>query len=281
MSAERAIRELQAAGFSGTDIGIVMQDRTEATGLAEDTGTHVAADAATGAVAGGVVGGVGAAVLGLGSLFIPGVGPFLAGGILVAALGGALTGGIIGALVGLGFSEDEAGYYDEEIRGGRTLVTCRCDDLRAPEARRIMNAASGRFYDANRTAVATGTTTYPTTGAGIDFGPHRAWNEAMPEWRDRWQTRYGAGGERWEDYEPGYRYAYEKWGDTRYHNRSWDEVEPDLRSGYSTWATHSGYRDEPNAWDRFRMKLREMWDDLRGRDYAAGYRRDEHVDTRI
>jgi hypothetical protein len=154
-TAERAISELQAAGFGRDDIGVVMQDKQEAAGLAEDTGTHVSGDAATGAVAGGVVGGVGAALLGLGSLVIPGVGPFLAGGILAAALGGALTGGIIGALVGLGFSQPEAEYYDSEIRGGRTLVTVRTDEARAPEARAILQRTGAGFYQAGASTTTT------------------------------------------------------------------------------------------------------------------------------
>jgi hypothetical protein len=56
----------------------------------------------------------------------------LGGGTAVAGAGiGAAAGGVIGALTGLGFSHDEAAYYDEGIRGGRTLVTVDDEDGRA------------------------------------------------------------------------------------------------------------------------------------------------------
>jgi hypothetical protein len=146
VQAEKAILDLQAAGFSPDNIGIVMQNREEAITLAEDTGSHVPEDATIGAVTGGVVGGVGAAVLGLGSLVIPGVGPLLGGGILAAALGGALTGGLIGALVGMGFSEDESKYYDMEIRAGRIMVSVRTDTQYAQQAREILHRNGATFY---------------------------------------------------------------------------------------------------------------------------------------
>jgi hypothetical protein len=277
-TAERAINDLQAAGFRRDDIGIVMQDKTEAAGLAEDTGAHVAADATTGAVTGGVVGGVGAAILGLGSLVIPGVGPFLAGGILAAALGGALTGGIIGALVGLGFSEDEAGYYDEEIRGGRTLVTVRTDEARAAEARRVLNSAGARFYQGTTAGAMAGT----AAGTSGGFGTHRSWDEAMPSYRERWTARYGTTGGRWEDWEPSYRYGHEMSADTRYRGRDWNEVEPDLRSNYRSWAQSRGYRhDDDSAWDNFKEGVRDTWDNARGRGDGDVDFRESHRDSRV
>jgi len=120
-----------------------MRDRDEARELAEDTGTGVAAGAATGAVAGGVLGGITGLLVGIGALAIPGIGPVVAGGALASAFGlgggtavagagiGAGVGGVIGALTGLGFSKDEAEYYDRGVRDGRTLVTVHDDDGRA------------------------------------------------------------------------------------------------------------------------------------------------------
>ena len=56
----------------------------------------------------------------------------LAGGTAVAGAGiGAAAGGLIGALTGLGFSHEEATYYDEGVRSGRTLVTVEDPDGRA------------------------------------------------------------------------------------------------------------------------------------------------------
>lgn len=133
-SAERGVHRFRDAGYSGDRIGIVSRD-SAAKDVAEDTGAKAAGGAATGAVAGGVLGGLAGLLVGIGALAIPGIGPVVAGGMLASAFGlgggtavagagiGAAAGGLIGGLTGLGFSHDEATYYDEGVRSGRTLVT--------------------------------------------------------------------------------------------------------------------------------------------------------------
>ena len=91
----------------------------------------------------------------------------------------------------------------------------------------------------------------------------RGWNDVSSTYRQNWESRYGTRGGRWEDYEPGYRYAYEMRNDPRYRGRRWNEVEADLRSGYSDWSRRQGYRDEPNAWERFKDNVHESWEDAR------------------
>src|SRR5919199_3758103 len=142
-SARDAIEALKDAGFSADAIGLLSQDREESRELAEETGTrsHAGEGAATGLVAGGLLGGIGGWLVGVGALAIPGVGPFIAAGALGAALTGAAVGAgvgaIAGALIGLGIPEEEAGYYEDEVRGGRTLVTVRTDG-RYEEARELL-----------------------------------------------------------------------------------------------------------------------------------------------
>lgn len=141
-TAERGIRRFHEAGYAPERIGIVSRD-PEAKDVAKDTGAKAAGGAATGAVAGGLLGGLTGLLVGIGALAIPGIGPVAAGGALASALGlgggtaaagagiGAAAGGVVGALVGLGMPEDEAKYYDEGVRGGRTLVTVEDEDDRA------------------------------------------------------------------------------------------------------------------------------------------------------
>jgi hypothetical protein len=141
--AERGIRRFRDSGYAGERIGIVTRDREEGKELAEETGAKAATGAATGAVAGGLLGGITGLLVGIGALAIPGIGPVMAGGALASAFGlgggtavagagiGAAAGGIVGALTGLGFSKDEAEYYDKGVREGRTLVTVHDDDGRA------------------------------------------------------------------------------------------------------------------------------------------------------
>jgi hypothetical protein len=98
-------------------------------------------------VLGGVIGASAA-------LLIPGVGPVVSGGLLATALAGAATGaatgavagGVTGALVGLGIPEDEAKYYDEQFREGRTLMTVKADD-RYDDAGDIIRRRRGYDYE--------------------------------------------------------------------------------------------------------------------------------------
>jgi hypothetical protein len=127
----RAVDELQRAGFPRDSIGVVARD-AEGKGRAqpkEGKETYTEEGAAIGAFAGGSV----AALVSLGMSFgvIPVIGPILAVGPLAAALlsaaGGAAAGGLAGALVGLGLTEEEASYYEGEVKAGRYLVTVKAD----------------------------------------------------------------------------------------------------------------------------------------------------------
>jgi len=141
-TAEQGVHRFRDAGYPSERIGIVSRD-SAAKDVAEDTGAKAAGGAATGAVAGGVLGGLTGLLVGIGALAIPGIGPVVAGGILASAFGlgggtavagagiGAAAGGLIGGLTGLGFSHDEATYYDQGVRSGRTLVTVEDDEDRA------------------------------------------------------------------------------------------------------------------------------------------------------
>ncbi len=70
---------------------------------------------------------------GLIAWFVPGVGPILASGILGTALAGAALGASTGAVVGgllrtlidLGIPEEEARYYNDQIKAGRIIVMAR------------------------------------------------------------------------------------------------------------------------------------------------------------
>ena len=90
------------------------------------------------------------------------------------------------------------------------------------------------------------------------------WDEVSSNYRAEWQQRHGASGRRWEDVEPGYRYAHEMRSDPRYRDRNWSDVESDLQSGYSDWSRGRGYRhDDGGAWARLREDVREAWEERR------------------
>jgi hypothetical protein len=148
--AELAARDLREQGFKDDQIGYAWRD-DEGTARREGDRNKAGEMAVSGAGSGAVLG----SVIGAGAaLLIPGVGPVVSGGLLATALAGAATGaatgavagGVTGALVGLGIPEDEAKYYDEEFREGRTLMTVKAGD-RYDEAGDIVRRRRGYDYE--------------------------------------------------------------------------------------------------------------------------------------
>ncbi len=140
--AERAIRDLRAAGFRDDEIGLIA--RNQETDRVERTSGSGETMAEEGAAAGAIAGaGIGAAI-GFGVLagVVPVIGPAIAGGtlgvILTNAVAGAAVAGLAGALIGWGIPDEEARYYESEVKSGRYLVTVDAGD-RGGEAWAIMN----------------------------------------------------------------------------------------------------------------------------------------------
>jgi len=142
--AEKAVEELRGAGFWNDQIGIaVRSDDIKTPLVAGDDAETTAGGATAGALTGGAFGAVlGALVSGL----LPGVGWIIAGGILTGIVGGAAVGaaagGLLGALIGMGLSEEEARYYEQQLQAGRTVVTVRADG-RSAEAAKILGRNGG------------------------------------------------------------------------------------------------------------------------------------------
>jgi len=154
--AQNALRALRRAGFREDQMGVIAHDiKVISAAPGEESWEE-------GAIAGGITGaGVGGLwALGIAAGILPAIGPIIAGGILASVLasagGGAVVGGLVGALLGLGFSSEEAEYYEKEFKSGRTLVTVMPEG-RADEAARIMEQHGG-------TVRTTGMTT--TSGEG-------------------------------------------------------------------------------------------------------------------
>jgi hypothetical protein len=146
--ADLAAQDLRAKGFTDKQIGYAWRDeegKTHAEG--NQAGKMAASGAGTGVVLGGLIG-AGAAML------IPGIGPVVSGGLLASAIAGGATGavvggvsgGVTGALVGLGIPEDEAKFYGEQLRDGRTIVTVKADD-RYSDASDIVRRRKGFDYE--------------------------------------------------------------------------------------------------------------------------------------
>jgi uncharacterized protein (TIGR02271 family) len=151
--AQRAIDQLKRAGFTEKEIGVTTRDGDGGGQIARaDKGeTHAKEGAIAGVATGAGVG----ALWGLGILagVLPAIGPAIAGGTLAAILSsaaaGAATAGVAGTLIGLGIPEEEANYYDQEFRAGRTVVTVQAVGRQA-EAQTILQQAGGRTMDSSR-----------------------------------------------------------------------------------------------------------------------------------
>jgi hypothetical protein len=135
-AAERAINELQAAGYDPKKMSIVTRDMEAEDQVVQSTGANVVEGATSGATTGGVLGGLAGLLIGVGAIAIPGIGGLLIGGPIAVALGltgaaattvsgavtGAVAGGLLGALVGLGVPEETARVYEERIKHGGVLL---------------------------------------------------------------------------------------------------------------------------------------------------------------
>jgi len=163
--ARRAVEELKRMGFRDDQIGVVSHDddrRDVGDKTTEGTGSYASEGAAIGAATGAGVGALWA--LGIAAGLLPGIGPVIAGGLfaslLASAAGGAAVAGIAGALIGMGIPESEAQYYEEEFKGGRTIVTVRAE-RRYDE----VEATLRRFGAYNQSNAPTAATRTSTTAA--------------------------------------------------------------------------------------------------------------------
>lgn len=147
--AEYIVNALREAGFSNSDISLLMSERD--TGIEKHS--KAPEGAATGAGTGALLGGALGWLVGIGALAIPGAGPFLAAGPLFAALAGATAGtaigGITGGLVGLGMPEYEVKAYEQKVHAGDILISVHTENMdEARDAERIFKNAQA--HDVHR-----------------------------------------------------------------------------------------------------------------------------------
>lgn len=147
MAAERAVDELESNNFKSDQVGFAIRgaDVTRGGMITDAQGAKDGPGAVTGAATGA---GLGAILGAAAAMLLPGFGPVVAAGILTMAFGGAIAGtaigGIFGALTGLGISEEEAKYLDQEFATGRAIVAVKAGPRHA-EAAEILRRHGG--YD--------------------------------------------------------------------------------------------------------------------------------------
>lgn len=123
--AEKAVGELKFAGFSASDLSVVIPGNAPAP---VDPANKAVDNAEMGAMVGGLFGWI----AGIGAMAIPGLGMAVAAGpigwavLTVGAMTGA--GGVIGGLLGLGIPEKESHLYHGRLHKGDILLSVHCAD---------------------------------------------------------------------------------------------------------------------------------------------------------
>jgi hypothetical protein len=156
LHANQAITELHQAGFTRSQIGVVMRhaEGGDDAAAAPEHRTHAAAGALTGALTGLGLG----ALAGLGVLagVIPVIGPAIAAGTLGVVLSNAAAGagiaGFLGALVGAGIQEHQAKFYQGELEVGRSIITVKATG-RTDKATTILRRCGGCDLSSRRAAM--------------------------------------------------------------------------------------------------------------------------------
>jgi hypothetical protein len=169
--AERAVDVLTTAGFSNTDISVLLTDAQTSRDFAHEKNTKAPEGTATGVATGGIIGGTLGLLAGIGTLAIPGVGPLIAAGPIIAALAGlgvgGAAGGIIGALVGMGIPEYEAKRYEGRVKDGGVLLSVHCNTSKEIDRAKELLKNSGA-EDIASTGEAAGSDKAPSDRAMAD-----------------------------------------------------------------------------------------------------------------
>src|SRR6202035_5281736 len=130
-AAERATDAIVNAGFSSSDISVLLPENMGKRAIGTEKATKAPEGATAGGTTGAVLGGTLGLLAGIGALAIPGVGPLIAAGPIMAALAGlgvgGAVGGLVGALVGMGIPEYEAKRYEGRVKDGGVLLSVHCD----------------------------------------------------------------------------------------------------------------------------------------------------------
>ena len=101
-----------------------------------------------------------------------------------------------------------------------------------------------------------GVTGQPVTGTGKISGD---WNLDQQWWRENFRDLpYVSADQRFEDYEPGYRFAYESL--PRYRGKKFIDIEPKLRSDFETFEGRG-----QSTWDNMKDAVHDAWDKLTGK----------------
>lgn len=85
------------------------------------------------------------------------------------------------------------------------------------------------------------------------------WNTDQSWWRQNFSERpYVTADRRFEDYEPGYRFAYQSL--SRYRGKNWNDVESNLSQDWNRFEGRG-----TSTWDNMKHAVHDAWDKITGK----------------
>ena len=150
--ADRAADLLVRAGFSRSNISLLLAESARGQHFKVVEGDRGAEGALGGSFVGGTLGGIAAGLVAIGIIAAPGLGLVAAGPLLAAFAGvgaGGAAGGLVGGLVGLGIPEHHAKVMDTKVTRGGILVAVATADTREQHAAEGALSHAGAVSTAN------------------------------------------------------------------------------------------------------------------------------------
>ena len=87
-------------------------------------------------------------------------------------------------------------------------------------------------------------------------GMTKAWHDVMPDFKNRWHSKWGSSGRKWEDDEPGWRFAWEYSEKPEFKGKGWGFMESEFEHG---WKSYSGAK---GTWESIKDSVKDFWYDL-------------------
>ncbi len=184
---------------------------------------------------------------------------------------------LLSNLFGVDEDDEHRTHYDEAVRRGGTLVSVHAEDeAHAGQARDALLAAGAANIDdrveewrkggwerarTTETVSPDGRSRTVVHRQEASIGGVRVYGHAVAheydhyaaDFHDDYAARYAGHGDRFEDYEPAYRYGHSLASDERYGGRQWEDIEADVRGDWER-------RHPDNAWERFKGAVRSAWE---------------------
>lgn len=147
---------------------------------------------------------------------------------------------------------------EADLRGGEVIeVTEMAEEPIVGKRSRVVEEVTVGKESTNRTETIRDTVRQTDVEVENFQGTGGSTTNYSDDFRNDFQTRYGATGGQYETYAPSYEYGHRMASDNRYSGKRWEDVETTLRSDYE--------RQYPNSkWEQMKDSVRYGWNKVSG-----------------